>query len=182
MRTNNSHAYHGVTLRNDGYGWTIQIKLLGRYHQLRTFASNAETAARRHDIALCKLEGFTEASALPNFPDDFAAVELARSFFHKDDGGLDFYDGLHSLFSSLCKEAESAGLDPMEMANHKREAAKAKQERAGQKRALARASFTDRLFKLRDVVPSLGLSADKTKQVSDMLTSTQTVFENATKI
>lgn len=179
MRTTDSHSYHGITLRNDAYGWTIQLKLLGKYRQLRTYATSAEEAARRHDVALSRLEAFVETSTQPNFPDDFASIGTSRSDFKSEDGGRAFFDELLGLFSSLCKEAELAGLDPQDLAAHKRQAAEHKRSQHEMKHKFARLNFSVQLLKLRELVPSCHLSADKSKQVSDMLEQTQRIFELA---
>ena len=176
MRTNDSHEFHGITLRNDGFGWTIQLKLLGKYRQLRTYAPTAEVAAHRHDVALSKLEGFAEPSALPNFPEAFSTLSISRDSFAEDEGGLCFFNDLLALFSLLCKEAEAVGLDPVEMAGHRKELAKRKLESKLQKLGLARLKFAERLFQLRGAVPSLGLSVAQSKQLDDQLSKVQELF------
>lgn len=178
---NNSHDYHGITLRNDGAGWTIQLKLLSKYRQLRTYASNAEEAARRHDAALCKLEGFADANAQPNFPDEFNDLKIDQSAFSEKDGGLAFFKDLSELFSTLAHEAQAVGLDPMEMATHVRELARVKKETVALKREMARTKFNHQLSKLLFTVPLLGLPADKTTQVKLMLEQTKRIFELAIK-
>lgn len=179
MKTNTTHDYHGVTLRNDGYGWTIQIKLMGKYRQLRTYASNPETAARRYDVALAKLEAFAEPTATPNFPNDFETVSTSRSDFQKSDGGLDFFDEMQSLFSTLCKEAEAAGLDPQEMEKHRKQIAQAKLEAARQKQKMARLKLSQHLLKAQATLPSCHLSVDKFNQIRIMLEQTQRIFDLA---
>ena len=179
MRMNETHEFHGITLRNDQCGWVIQLKLLGKYKQLRTHASTAEMAARRHDIALSKLEAFIEPGAQPNFPDAFENIDISRAAVACDAGGTAFFDELSSLFSALCKDADAVGLDPVELAKTRREAAQRKCETLDAKRKVARLKFVQGLIKLRCAVPSCRLSADKSKQVSDMLEQTQRIFELA---
>ena len=74
MRTTHQHPYHGITLTN-GH-WRIQILLLDKYRVVKSFAVDAETAARRHDITMKRLEKFCPASLEPNFPADYDALNL----------------------------------------------------------------------------------------------------------
>ena len=181
MRTKSSHDYHGITLRNDGYGWTIQIKLLGKYRQLRTYASTPELAARRHDIALSKLDAFVEPSALPNFPEDFEGLSISRDdVIDGGDGGSAFFDDLLSLFSALCKEADAVGLDPMDLSSHRKAAAQKKLDELNTKRKLARTKMSIGLLKFQMNLSSLGLSVEASRQLAEMLDKTKQLLDSAT--
>jgi len=76
MRTTDSHPYHGISLTN-GH-WRIQIRLLDKYRLVRAYASNAEDAARRHDIMMKRLEMFLPPALEPNFPDEYDAIDMAK--------------------------------------------------------------------------------------------------------
>lgn len=179
MKTYNAHSFHGITLRDDAYGWTIQIKMLGKTRQIRTYAKTPEIAAQRYDVVLSKLDGFAEPDAVPNFPEDFNAIDLSRAAYKEDDGGLDFFNDLQKLFSALCQEAEAVGLDPVEMGARRAEAARQNLEREVQKLSQARFKLSDRLFKVRNTIPSLGLPADASRKLIDLITTAQQVLNEA---
>lgn len=179
MKTSDTHSYHGITLRNDAYGWVIQIKLMGKYRMLRSHADNPETAARRHDVALSKLEAFAEPTATPNFPEDFEKVSISRSAQQKSDGGLAFFDDLLALFSALCKEAEAAGMDPIEMAKTRRDISVSRLHALNQQTDFARVKLKHLLFKAQRMLPSCRLSQDKSKQLADLLDQTKRVLDLA---
>jgi len=76
MRTTDTHPYHGISLTN-GH-WRIQIRLLDKYRLVKAFASDAEDAARRHDIMMKRLEMFLPPALEPNFPDEYDAIDMAK--------------------------------------------------------------------------------------------------------
>lgn len=129
MKTKHAlHTYHGITFRDADYGWVIQIRLAGRYRVLPAFAPDAETAARRHDIALSKLRAFSDVNALPNFPEAFEGLDISRDP-NGDDNYKKFFDGLSSMFTTLCKECEDAGIDVLDLEKQKNTLAKTIRDR-----------------------------------------------------
>lgn len=170
------HGYHGVTHRDDAYGWVIQIKIMGRYQMLRTFAEGADTAARRHDMALQKLDAFTEPNARPNFPADFDKIDLSRAAAESP-SDKQFFDELQSFFVGLCKEAEAIGMDPSQMRTERAKLSKRFEATRKLKATLAYTKFMDRLAKLRAAVSSLPLPVAKREQISDMLVKTEQIIE-----
>lgn len=110
MKTASLHGYHGIVHRDqDSYGWAIQIRLNGRYRLLRTYASDAKTAARRHDVALNRLLAFVDITARPNFPAEYPQPLLEPDKAPEDYNK--FRADLNDLFQSLCNELESVGKD-----------------------------------------------------------------------
>ena len=168
VKTYDMHGYHGITHRDDDYGWVIQIKLMGKYRMLRTFANGADEAARRYDMALSKLDSFTEANARPNFPSDYDNIDLMRSAAVSDSDKL-FFDELQKFFSSLCSEAESAGLDPSEMRTQRLRLARMVEETRKLKASAGFIKFMDKLVKLRNAVTSLPLPVETQEKVADAL-------------
>lgn len=154
MKTSTTHGYHGITHREDAWGWVIQIRLLGTYRVIKTYAADAETAARRHDVALNKLRAFVDARAEPNFSEDFPPqvdANAAPKDYHT------FYNELTNLFHGLVGELESTGQNYDDVDAARAEQIQRNIETSKQAAALKRSAALTALLRLQDKVRNLGL-------------------------
>lgn len=163
MRTSASHPYHGITCRNDAYGWTIQIKLLGSMRFIRTFAGTAEEAARRHDVALNKLRAFAEPHATPNFPASFPPEPVDMATASPD--YRDFHAHLNHHFHTLIQQTEARGQTYDELFGQREEIVREAAEKARQVQGIARSSHATKLLRLARDLPNLGLPPETLERV-----------------
>jgi len=178
MKTN--HDYHGITLRNDNTGWYLQIRLNGTYHTLRAFCDTAEEAAYRYDVALSKLDAFTDDNARPNFPDGFDSIDISRdgnSDADKRAAYHEFWDALHRKFSQLACLAEETGQELETLRREKRERAAELDIRRAQKLDAERTVFRLTILRLGQRVPNLKFSAELSAKLSHLLKTTRETFD-----
>lgn len=154
----------------------IQIRLRGKYEMLRAFASTAEEAARRHDVALSKLEAFSDYNAKPNFPDDFASIDLSPSA-NKSEDYQHFWDGLQARFTGLCKELEAVGLDPNDIAKERKEKARLHEENIATSRATRLSATRLKLLKVQTSARLLNLSPASLSRFNAGLTQALSALE-----
>lgn len=180
MKSTHLHGYHGLTQRADVQGWVIQVRFLGRYRQIRTFTSNAEKAARRHDIALSKLDVFSDVRAVPNFPDDFSAISVARDADPSDDYQK-FWTELHGLFNELNTEAEAQGIDPDESAAVRRELIEQRRVEVELATQTERADLKSKILKLVHKLPACRFSKEDGAKLKAKLLDLVTTLEELNK-
>jgi len=176
MKTRDVHGYHGITFRDDGTGWVIQVRLDGAYHVIRAFADSAEEAARRHDVALEKLDAFTDDNARPNFPDDFSSINLSRDADGRE-SYKKFWEALQYKFTELATRMEELGLDVSRMRIQRAERAKETSRRRAQKREQDKTSFRLGIMKLDQKIAPLQLRPESTRRLARAVQHLREVFD-----
>lgn len=168
MKTNNLHPYHGITL-HQSVGWAIQIKLLDKYRVIRAYADNAETAARRHDIALALLEPFTPPSVVPNFPASYAAIELSPALDKLPEDEQAFRKLVLSWQAELTEDVNSSGGDVNEMNIKRHQDAEKLAAKSKRDTVIARANLLTAIHKIQAGLPACKLPTAEHTKLSDLL-------------
>jgi len=163
MKMNSCHEYHGITLRDDGTGWWIQISVLGKYRQFRAYTWDVEEAARRHDLAVWKLEAFTSPSTVPNFPDLFSGLTLTLPDDAPDDL-KEFVASVKKQYAALCSDVTSAGGDVELMLSNRRASAADVTVRRAAKKSAALNFVRTHLSKAESRLTDCGLDAENMKK------------------
>jgi hypothetical protein len=174
VKTN--HNYHGITLRDDGSGWMLQIRLNGSYRVIRTFAPDVETAARRYDIALNKCIAFADPRAVPNFPKDFPPPPVDTANVSPD--YRDFHGVLNNLFHQLIDELEATGQSYDELEENRAKEVKRNSETVSLSQKLARVKLTGALTKVIASLPKCGLNAAQVDHITSLCEQAQLRINN----
>jgi hypothetical protein len=169
MKTIHSHPYHGITYIDKGWGWTVQVKLLGQHRMLRAFASTAEQAARRHDIALSILECFSPPLARPNFPDDFRAIPFRPKAEDISEDEKNFRAEVLRWRDVLTEEVNAAGGDVVDLEIDRNRVRDAHQSQEDAKRILLGAKLVARTVTLREMFRSFEMDPNNAKEIDNCL-------------
>lgn len=169
MKTSNTHGHHGITFQDNGWGWVIQIKLMGQYRMLRAFASTAEQAARHHDIALAILEAFTPPTTEPNFPDDFRAIPFQPNPADISKEEQDFRAEVLRWRDVLTEKLNASGGDVVDLEIERNRVRHALQEKDKLQDVLAHSKLLVRLGRVHQEILLLrSLSADDRKRLKTL--------------
>lgn len=169
-----NHGYHGITHREDGYGWVLQIKLRGSYRIIRTYAVDAETAARRHDVALHKLFAYADPKATPNFPEDFPPAPIDTNHAPKDLSL--FLEALSTVSAQLLDELRVVGQDYDDLEAARRGMIEQNIEKAKQKIRNERTAAAAMVCRLQDRLAKLELPTTERTTANSLLNRLHQLF------
>jgi len=169
MRTSQTHSYHGITHQDNGWGWIVQIKLMGQFRMLRAFATTAEQCARRHDIALSILEAFTPPTARPNFPDDFRAIPFRPKPEDISEDEKNFRAEVFRWRDVLTDKLNASGGDVVDLEIERNRVRDTYREQESVNRILLGAKLIARTAKLREMFRSFEMEPSNAKEIDNCL-------------